>query len=93
MSERPRQQYGARAPDAASGRRFTEEPAGPLNLLVMALGRELHDRERPGEDWFDLVGSSVGGYCRRACEARGLDWKWVVEAIQRERLDERTEMR
>jgi hypothetical protein len=88
MSERPRQEYGARAPDAAPERRFTEEPAGPLELLVMALGRELHDRERPGEDWFGLVGSSVSSFCRRACEARSIDWNWMRDAISRERLAE-----
>lgn len=99
MSERPTRAYdatpagaAARAPDAQL-RRYTEEPAGPLELLVMHLGRALHDAERPGGDWFGLVGSSVEGFCRRAMEARGLEWSWVREAIERERLDERTTKR
>ena len=74
-------------------RKYSEEPAGPLELLVMALGRELHNRERPGDDWFDLVGSSVAGYCRRACEARGIHWDWVRLAIVRESGAEDTERR
>lgn len=72
---------------------YTEEPAGPLEVLVMSLARELHDREHVECDWFGHNGSSVAGFCRRACEARGLDWKWVYAAIERERLDEKTEVR
>lgn len=72
---------------------YTEEPAGPLEVLVMSLARELHDREHADCDWFSHNGSSVTGFCRRACEARGLDWKWVYAAIERERLDEKTEVR
>lgn len=72
---------------------YTEEPVGPFQLLVMSLGRELHDREHPDGDWFGLVGSSVQGYCRRACEDRGIDWHWVREAISQESLDDRTSKR
>lgn len=79
---------------AARGlRAYTEEPAGPLEMLVMSLARELHDREHVECDWFSHNGSSVTGFCRRACEARGLDWKWVYAAIERERLDEKTDLR
>ena len=70
-----------------------ELPAGPLEVLVMSLARELHDREHLECDWFSHNGSSVTSFCRRACEARGLDWKWVYAAIERERLDEKTDLR
>lgn len=85
----------AQAVDAAARRlrAYTEEPAGPLEVLVMSLARELHDREHVECDWFSHNGSSVAGFCRRACEARGLDWKWVYAAIERERLDEKTDLR
>lgn len=62
-------------------RTYTEHPCGPVELLSMVLGRELFERERPDEDWFGLVGSSVSSFCRRACEERGIDWDWVRGAI------------
>lgn len=79
--------------ESGKERRFTAEPCGPLEMLVMSLARELHDAEHADCDWFGHVGSTISSFCRRACEARGLDWKWVLQAIERERLDERTEAR
>lgn len=69
-------------------RRYTEEPAGPLEVLVMCLARELHDAEHADCDWFGHVGSTVSSFCRRACETRGINWKWVQEAITRERSED-----
>ena len=74
-------------------RRYTEDPTGPLETVVMYLARELHYRERPGDDWFGLVGSSVTSCCRRAIEARGLDWRWIHGAITKERMSEDTARR
>lgn len=95
MSEKPEREYGADTARAAPNtlRRYTLEPAGPFELLVMKLAREFHDEERPGEDWFGLVGSSVTSFCRRACEAGGMDWAWIRAEIERERLDPDTERR
>lgn len=74
-------------------RTYTEDPVGPLELLSMVIGRELFERERPDEDWFGLVGSSVSGFCRRACEERGIDWNWmrlhIVCERTRDQLDPR----
>lgn len=83
----------ALAADGSFEKRSILEPCGPLEMLVMSLARELHDAEHVDCDWFGHVGSTVSSFCRRACEARGLDWKWVLQAIERERLDERTEAR
>lgn len=73
--------------------RYTEESAGPLEPLVMCAARQLHDDERSGEDWLEFAGSTVTSYCRRAIEARGLEWKWIMEAIARECQLETTERR
>jgi hypothetical protein len=72
--------------DELGPRRYTEQPAGPLELVVMVMARELHDREHPDCDWFGHVGSTVTSFCRRAVEARGLNWPWVMRAIALERL-------
>ncbi len=76
------------AAESRALRRYTEEPAGPLEVLVMSLGRELHDAEHVDCDWFGHTSSTVSSFCRRACEARGLNWKWVQEAITRERSED-----
>lgn len=91
MSERPAQPYTAG--ESSSTRRYSAEPSGPLETLVLCAARELHDAERPGEDWFDLVGSSVTSFCRRAMEARGLEWRWIMDGIASERLNETTKKR
>ena len=102
MSEKPTRPYEATPAGenarafAERLRRFTREPAGPLEVMVMCLGRELHDRERPGEDWFSLAagtmscfgpeGGTVADYCARACENRGISWLWVASEIGVERV-------
>lgn len=94
MSEKPVTSYEA-APVSvrplfpeANPRLYTSEPAGPVELLVMCLARELHDRERPGERWSDLDRTTALGFCRLACESRGIEWGWVADAVTRERLDD-----
>lgn len=94
MSEKPVKPYVAGVePRVGALRKYTEEPCGPLEVLVMSMARDLHDAERPDDDWFGLVGSSVSSFCRRACEARRISWTWMSDAIRKERMDETTERR
>lgn len=102
MSEKPTHPYDGGQAEANQRafseklRRFTKGPAGPLEVLVMSLGRELHSRERPGADWLSLEtgteswygveAGTVTDYCARACDTRGVSWSWVVEAIKIERI-------
>lgn len=77
----------------ADPRALSELPVGPLEALVMACGRALFARERPGEDWMGLSAAAATGYCRRAAADLGLDYGWLAEAVIRERHDERAERR
>lgn len=75
-------------------RLYTNDPAGPLELVVMSLGRFLYEaRKSPFGPWLTLPDENKLLWGSRECGIRGIDKAWVIEGVRRERNDDRTDKR